>query len=76
MLTCFSPVGVLRAEFLSRKTTELLKEVRWLSGQVLIHCVGSLSKIHFPLLGTGSTQEDPCRHNTNIVQWGVKNQMK
>ena len=32
----------------------------------------SLSKAHYPLLRTGSTQEDPSK----IVSWDVKNQNK
>ena len=40
------------------------------------HCVVSLSKTHLSLLSTGSTQEDPSRHNWKIVDWDVKNQIK
>ena len=42
----------------------------------LRHCVVSLSKAHLSLLSTGSTQEDPSRHNWKIVDWDVKNQIK
>ena len=27
------------------------------------HCIVSLSKTHYPLLSTGSTKEDPSRHD-------------
>ena len=60
----------------------------WLSGIVLDsrlrghgfeprgrHCLLSLSKTHLSLLSTGSTQEDPSRHNWKIVDWDVKNQI-
>ena len=63
--------------------------MQWLSGRVLDsrprgrgfgphrrHCVVSLSKTHLSLLSTGSTQEDPSRHNSKIVDWDVKNQIK
>ena len=40
------------------------------------HCVVSLSKTHLSMLSTGSTQEDPSRHNWKIVDWEVKNQIK
>ena len=36
----------------------------------------SLSKTLYPLLSTGSTQEDPSQHNWKIVDWDVKNQNK
>ena len=42
---------------------------QWVSGRVLDlrpslrHCVVSLSKTHISLLSTGSSQEDPSRHN-------------
>ena len=62
---------------------------QWLSGRVLdsrphgcgfkphrCHCVVSLSKTQLSLLSTGSTQEDPSRHNWKIVDWDVKNQIK
>ena len=62
---------------------------QWLSGRVLDlrpkgcgfephrrHCIVSLSKTHKSLLSTGSTQEDPSRHNWKIVDWDVKNQIK
>ena len=63
---------------------------QWLNGRVLDssprgcgfephrgHCVVSLSKTHLSLLSTGSTQEDPSRHNwKKIVDWDVKNQIK
>ena len=52
------------------------KGAQWLSGRVLdsrprgrgfephwCHCVESLSKTHLSLRSTGSTQEDPSRHN-------------
>ena len=40
------------------------------------HCVVSLSKTHLSLLSTGSTQEDPSRHNCKIVDLDVKTQIK
>ena len=40
------------------------------------HCVVSLSKTHLSMLNTGSTQEDPSRHNWKTVDWSVKNQIK
>ena len=62
---------------------------QWLSGRVLDsrpmgrgfephrrHCVVSLSKPHLSVLNTGSTQEDPSRHNRKIVDWDVKNHIK
>ena len=65
------------------------KGTLWLSGRVLDlrprgcefephrrHCVVSLSKTHVSLLSTGSTQEDLSRHNSKIVDWDVKNQIK
>ena len=30
----------------------------------------SLRKTFYPLFSTGSTQEDPSRHNLKIVDWG------
>ena len=33
-----------------------------------------LSKTFYPLLSTGSTQEDPCRHDCKIVECDVKYQ--
>ena len=63
--------------------------VKWLSGRVLDsrskgcgfkphlrHCVVSLTKTLYPLLSTGSTKEDPSRHDLKIVDWDVKNQNK
>ena len=41
-----------------------------------LHCIVSLSKTHYSLLSTGSTQEDPSRHNWKIVDCDVKNQIK
>ena len=38
------------------------------------HCVVSLSKTLYLLLSTGSTQEDPSRHDCKIVDWEIKNQ--
>ena len=38
--------------------------------------VVSLSKTHFSLLSTGSTQEDPSPHNWKIFDWDVINQIK
>ena len=35
-----------------------------------------LTRIHLSLLNTGSTKEDPSRHNWKIVDWDVKNQIK
>ena len=35
-----------------------------------------LSKTHLSLLSTGSTLEDPSRHNRNFFDWDVKNQIK
>ena len=62
---------------------------QWLSGRVLDsrlrgcglephrrHCVVSLSKTHLFLLSTGSTQEDPSRHNCKIVERDIKNKIK
>ena len=40
------------------------------------HCIMSLSKTHYSLHSTGSTQEDPSRHNWKIVDWALKNQIK
>ena len=64
-------------------------EALWLSGRVLDsrsrgcrfephqrHCIVSLSKTCYPLLSTGSTQEDLSRHDWTIVDWDVKNQIK
>ena len=31
---------------------------------------------HFPLISTGSTQEDPSRHDWKSVDWDVKSQNK
>ena len=39
-------------------------------------CVLSLSKTHISLLYTGSTAEDPSRHNLKIVDWDKKNQFE
>ena len=60
--------------------------VQWLGGRVLDsrqrrcgferHCVVALSKTHLSLLSTGSTQEDPSRHNWQIVDRDKKNQIK
>ena len=36
------------------------------------HYIVSLSKTLYPLLSTGSSQEDPSRHNRKIVDWDVK----
>ena len=57
-------------------TTNDQQGAQWLSGRVLDsrlrghgvephrrRCVVSLSKTHLSLLSTGSTQEDPSRHN-------------
>ena len=62
---------------------------QWLSRRVLdsrprgcmlephrCHCVVFLSKIHWSLLSTGSTQDDLSRHNWKVVDWEVKNQIK
>ena len=62
--------------------------MRWLNGGVLDlglrvsgsephrrYCVVSLSKTLYPLLSTGSTQEDPSQHNRTNVDWDVKNQI-
>ena len=35
-----------------------------------------LSKTFYPLLSTGSTQEDQSRHNWKTIQWVFKNQNK
>ena len=35
-----------------------------------------LSKAHYSLLSTGSTQEDPSQHTWKIVDWDVKNKIK
>ena len=58
----------------------------WPSGRVLSrghgfephwhHCVVSLSKTHWSLLRTGSTQEDLSWHKWKIVDWDLKNQIK
>ena len=61
---------------------------QWFSGRVLDsrprgrsfephrqYCVVSFSKTLLSLLRTGSTQEDPSRHNCKIVDWDVKNQI-
>ena len=63
MLTTLEPRGIF-------------KGAQWLSGRVLDprprscgfephrrHCVVSLSKTHLSLLSSGSTQENPSRHN-------------
>ena len=34
----------------------------------------SLSKTLYPLLNTGSTQEDPDRYDCKCVDWDIKNQ--
>ena len=39
------------------------------------HCVVYLSKTHYSLLSTGSTQEDLSRHSCKIVEWDVKKQV-
>ena len=62
---------------------------QWLSGRMIDlrprgcgfkphqhHCIVFLSKTHYSLLCTGSTQEDPSSLNENIVDWDVKNQIK
>ena len=64
-------------------------KAQWHSGRVLDsrpkgrrfephkrHYIVSLSKTHLSLLSSGSTQEDPSRHNLKIVDWDVKNQIK
>ena len=82
----------LRKTIYPRLSTGSIQEDRniagaqWLNGRVLDsrlrfephwrHCVVSLSKTHLSLLSTGSTQEDLSRHNSNIVDWDVKNQIK
>ena len=66
-----------------------VRGVWWLSGRVLDSrsrgcrfkphqqlCVVSLSKTLYPLLSTGSTQDDLSRHDFKIVDWDVKNQTK
>ena len=35
-------------------------------------CIVSLSKTLYPLLSTGSTQEDPSQHDCRNVDWDVK----
>ena len=40
------------------------------------HCIVALSKTLYPLLSTGSTQEDPPRHNRKIVDWDVQDPHK
>ena len=45
-----------------------------LFGVTRMHCVVFLSKTLYPLLCTGSTQEDPFRGDRKIVDWDVKNQ--
>ena len=40
------------------------------------HCVVSLSKTLYPLLSTGSTQEDLSLYNWKIVDWNIKSQTK
>ena len=42
----------------------------------LHHCVMCLTKTHLYLLTTGSTHEEPSRHNYKRVDWDVKNQIK
>ena len=44
-------------------------------GAVGLPSPASLSKTHLSLLSTGSTQEDPSRHNWKIVDRDVKNQI-
>ena len=41
-----------------------------------MHFIVSLSKTLYSLLCTGSTQEDPPRHDRTTVDWDVKNQDK
>ena len=36
----------------------------------------SLSKTLYPQLSTGSTKEDPSKHDRKIVDWDIKNQIK
>ena len=40
------------------------------------HCVVCWSKTLYPLLSTGSTQEDTSLHDFKIVDWNGKNQTK
>ena len=42
------------------------------------HCVVSLSKKHYPLLSTASTQEDrkSSRHDWKIIDWNIKQESK
>ena len=56
---------------------ECLTRDRGAAGSSLIGItVVSLSRTHLSLLSTGSTQGDPPRNNSKIVEWGVKNHMK
>ena len=67
---------------------KVVKGVQWLGDSVfesrprgrgfephMRQCVVSLSNTHLSLLSTGSTQENPSRHNRKIVYWGVKSQI-
>ena len=38
-----------------------------------MHCFVSLRKTLHPLISTGSTQEDPSRHDGKTLDWDVKN---
>ena len=42
----------------------------------LRHCIMCLTKTHKYLHTTGSTHEEPSRHNWKRVDWDVKNQIK
>ena len=40
------------------------------------HCVVTFRKTLYPLLSTGSTQEDPSQHDWKNVDWDVKDENK
>ena len=84
-----SPIITLCLESIGKygDINESCEGVQWLSGRVLDlrlrgcrfephwrHCIVSLSKTLYPLLNTGSTQEDS--HYRKIVNWDVKNRNK
>ena len=51
-----------------REQPDLVSDIGLVHGQAgpqirVCHCVVSLNKAHLSLLSTGSTQEDPSRHN-------------
>ena len=57
-----SPFPILGAQWLSVRVLDSRQRDRGFEPHRR-HCVVSLSKTHLSLLSTGSTQEDPSRHN-------------